>query len=376
MKKITSFVCLVIVAVVQTFAATLAWSVESTEPLEIRLGVTAPFSGDYSSYGQLIRHGVEQAVEDLSKEGFRVRVFFEDVATPGPKAISAVRKLISKDKIHGLAANFWNPAIPLMAPILMRNKIPAFHTAAADDLILEAGDFILSTNSKIKDEARRAAIYAYTELDARSASVIYISTTFGEHYSKHFIAEFEKLGGKILYNDTTLLGDTDLRSVLTKARAGNPDVLYAAYFGTNLGIVLKQAKQLGIQQPILSVYEAEDPSVLATAGRHAEGLRFFISEPEYDNATSLDTIQRFRDRHGYAPRILGRNAYDATTLMVRALSKCKLSATCTKDELYQTQDYHGLSGTFSIDPDGAATKRFILKTVRDQTFVKFGRNLD
>lgn len=337
---------------------------------EIRLGATLPLTGDLASYGNLIKDGIELAVDDLKKNGTGVKVFYEDVPVPGPAALTAINKLVSQDKIQGLTGNFWNPAIPIMAPVIMRNKIPAFHTAAADDLILDSGDYIFSTNTKIKDEAFRLADHAWNELHAKTASVLFISTTFGDHFQKHFIQRFTELGGKVLFVDKTNLGDSDLRPSLLRVRGSNPDVFFAAYFGNNLGITLKQAREVGIRQPILGDYESEDPSVLETAGPAAEGLQFFVGEAEQGSPAAEAFRAKFKERFHYEPRILGANSYDATLILVNALVHCKGVPECTKDEIYRTKDYEGASGRFSIDAEGAAQKQFFLKTVESGAFVR------
>lgn len=347
---------------------------QSVAPEVIRLGATLPLSGDIAPYGNLIKDGIELALSDLAERGLRATVAYQDVPLPGPVAVSAVDKLITGDHIQGLAGNFWNPAIPIMAPALLRNKIVSFHTAAADDLILNAGDYIFSTNTKIRDEARTIAEYVFNDLGSRSACVLYIGTNFGENYFKHFLVHFESLGGKVPYSDLTKLGETDLRGVLTKVRTSSCDTFFAAYFGTNLGMVLKQAKSLGLQKPTLSVYEAEDPSVIEVGADAAEGLRFFVPEPITDTPAIIGYKERFTKRFGYEPRILGSNGYDATTILVTTLSECKGDAECAKKRIYATREYPGVSGTFSIDADGAARKAFVLKTVRNGRFQVLDRH--
>ena len=352
-----------------SFLLVLFQSVTFAQSEAIRLGATLPLSGDVSTYGNLIRDGIILASEDLNKKGIPIELFFEDVPTPGAQALSAINKLISQSKIEALAGNFWNPVIPIIAPELAKNKISSFHSAVADDLILNANDFVFSTNHKIKDEAYRLAEYAYNVLGAKTAGVLSISTTFGDHYQKHFISKFIELGGKVVVNDNTLLDQPDVKPALSKILLKKPDVFFAAYFGTNLGTVLKQAKQLNINSKILSVYEADDPSVLSVAGRAAEGLHFFVSEPKVITNKIIEYRERFKIRFGYKSRILADNAYDATMILAEAIQLCKSDKICIRDQIYKIKNYNGVSGTFSIDPDGATSKSFILKTVKNGEFV-------
>lgn len=357
------------------FAAIPTVSSESVTEEPIVLGATLPLSGDIASYGMLIKDGIDLAVSDLAKKGINVRIEYEDVPSPGPVALSAIQKLIAKNGINGLVANFWNPAIPIMAPAIKKAKILAFHTAEADDPILEAGDSIFSTNAKIKDESWELAYYAYHELQARTACILYIGTNFGEDYRKHFSERFSQLGGKILTSDLTKLGDSDVRPALTKVRQSSCDIFFAAYFGTNLGMLLKQSQGVGIKKTILSVYEAEDPSVISVAGSAAEDLKFFVPEPVGENETIKQFREKFMHRFGYEPRVLGSNAYDATTLLTQVLIDCKKDFDCAQSKVYEVKNYAGVSGTFTIEADGAAKKTFILKTIKNGLFVREKRNV-
>jgi branched-chain amino acid transport system substrate-binding protein len=364
-RKITRTILSILILVSTEITLMQALSEDSNE---IRLGATLPLSGDIAPYGNLIRDGIEFAATDLRKMGYSLSIDYEDVPTPGASALSAINKLIVDKQIHALVANFWNPIIPIMAPAITRANIIAFHTAAVDDPILDSGHTIFSTNSKIRDEAAKIANYVYEDLGARTACVLYIGTSFGENYKHHFTSKFENLGGKVVFSDLTKLGETDLRTVLTKIKFSSCEVLFAAYFGTNLGLVLKQAGAVGLTKQIMAVYEAEDPSVLAVAGLAAEGLRFFVPEPKRESKAIVDFRQRFSTRFGYNPRILASNAYDAVTILVKFLSECKGDVSCTSTKIYGLREYDGVSGKFSIDSDGAATKEFVLKVVRNGKF--------
>ena len=341
----------------------------------LRLGATLPMTGLAATYGDAIREGINLAVSDLAAEGIRTRVSVEDVSVPGPMAVTAIRSLIADKKIEALVANFYNPNIPIMAPAIMNAKILAFHTAEADDKILDAGDYIFSTNAKIKDESAQMAELSIKSLKARTAAVLYLGTTFGEHYNKHFTRSFEQLGGKVIYSEFTALGDNDVRTMVVKALAEKPDVIVVASFGPTLGILLKTLNEFNAKQPIVSVYEAEDPSVLETAKTVRNRQVYFYSPAPAPNAVAA---ARFRDaffkRYGHEPRLFSANAYDATILAARALVKCRRDRVCAQQYVAETRAFDGASGTFSIDADGAATKNFVLKTIVDGRFVAINQD--
>lgn len=336
----------------------------------IRLGITVPLVGDFASYGQLIRRGVELAQEDLRKfDGIKVSLFFENACLP-PEAVSAINKLVYADKIHALAANFCVIAMPPMASVINKEKLIAFHTASLSDSILHSSKFVFGTNIVVRDEAIKLAEYAWNEMGAKTASVLFIATDFGEDYNTYFSKRFEELGGVVLTSERAAPGINDFRTELTRIRSKQPDILFAAHLGGTLGMLLKQKQIMGITSEVLGVYEAEDPGVIDVAGSAAEGLRFFTPEPLEDTETIRTFRERYQTKFGDNPTILVTNAYDATTIAVKALSECQLDSECTQKSISQIRNYDGVSGRFSIDPTDSAKRPLVLKTIQGGKFVR------
>lgn len=367
MKSTRFFInfCIIFFSVLNT-----AWA----DDAEIRVGATLPLSGPLATYGQLIRGGIELAIEDLKSEGIDVKFFTDDTPYAGNGIIQSLRKLVSIDRIQGIVGNFSNVCMATMAPEIGKIEIPTLHTAAADQLISESNDWVLTTNIKIADEAQHVAQYIYG-LGIRKIAVLSINVNFGQEYRNAFIAEMKKLGGTIVADETFEKDDPDYRVQLTKIRASKPEAIYHASFGHFLGFSLKQAAQLGLQPSeklkVFSVYEAEDQSVIDAATGTADGLQYFVTyeSPELMSEKIKKFQERYKQKLGRVPGTFGSNAYDATILMVHALKKCSGNNICTRDELYKTADYPGMSGTFSMRPDGTAKKVFRRKKIQGGGFV-------
>lgn len=352
-------------------AISLALFLYSTPLLseELRLGVLAPLSGDFASYGESIQRGTQLAKEELEKQGIKIRLMYENACTP-KEALNAIHKMIYIDRINAIAANFCVIAIPPIAKLLEENQIITFHTATASDSILQAGEFIFTTNATVKNEAKRLAEHAYHVLNARTASILYITTDFGEDYNRYFTKYFTKQGGKIISADTTAIGHNDFRSELNRIRAKDPDIIFAAHLGLTLGTLLRQTRDIGIKKQVLGVYEAEDSTVLSSARDAAEGLQFFTPTPKQETKEIKRFSKEFTHKFKSAPFILSRNAYDATRIIAQSMIQCRMNALCAKRQIYQIANYTGVSGTFSIESDGGTDKKFILKTVKNRQFIE------
>ena len=147
-------------------------------------------------------------------------------------------------------------------------------------------------------------------------------------------------------------------------------MLVAAYFGPGLGLVMKQTLGMNFEQPILTVYEAENAAVLETAGSLPDDRVYFFSpQPAEASPRVLSFRESSHKRFGTPSTLFSANAYDATTLAAHALNACDRDRSCAQKKIAATRDYPGVSGTFSFDADGGATKDFVLKTVRGNAFL-------
>lgn len=332
----------------------------------IRLGVTAPLSGDFATYGKHIQEGADLAVQDLANQNIAVEMFYEDACLPTAE-LSALHKLVTVNHVQGLAANYCIIGIMAAQSFLRKNDLVAFQTSESPQaLMLEDGN-IFSTYPLISTEAKRLAKFTIEETQARSASILHLTTQWGEEYQQHFQKEFKHLGGRVLDSITNPIGVNDFRTELIKIKASNPDILLLAHIGPTLGTAIKQAREIGIKAQIVTVNDAEDQSVLEIAGSSAEGVIFFT--PQIGALASHDQFeQAFVTRFGHSPNSLSRHSYDSTILLARAVSSCKNSSICVKAKLHQAE-YHGATGRIQFEADGSSTREFVRKNVRNGRFV-------
>ncbi len=350
-----------VVALIPSFAV-------ADEGAEIRIGAVVPLTGSWASYGTQIQNGIELAISESELSGFTIKPVYEDACLPA-EAVKAAKKLASIDKVHAVVGSFCVIGMSAMAPTLEAARIPTFQTSTVSDSILDAGDYIFTTNAAIRDEAYRLAEYAYLDLSARTADVMHVETQWGQDFAKYFAEKFQKLGGEIPGTVSRPPEVNDFRTELTRIKGRDSDVVFAAFVSPNLANLIKQARQLGYKKQFLLTDEAEEQSLLEVAGKEAEGARFFSPMPLKVTANINRFQNRYTKKFGILPSVLAANAYDATKLALEALRICNRETECARNKLYETKDYFGVSGKFSIRKDGGADKPFRLREVKNGRFM-------
>lgn len=335
----------------------------------VKVGALVPLTGDFAVLGESIRNGMDLAKNELLAAGVaqKVEIVYEDVCLP-KDAVSAVQKMIQVDGVRAIGASFCLIGLEAVIPMTEESKVIVFNTAANTDGVLNK-EYVFSTNFSIKDDAQKIAAYAFNDLGARTAAVVYFATPFGDDYNRYLSQYFEQLGGRIVASERGDINKVDFRTEVAKIKAQEPDVVFVVYLANSLGGFLKQARELGLGVPIVGHYEAEDPTVLAAAGSAAEGFIISSSEPAQQTAEVRGFREGYRERYGADPDILAGNAYDALKLLVTAYQQCHGAAECMKAYLAETGVYEGASGTITFNPDGSASKPTVFKVVREGAFV-------
>ena len=301
------------------------------------------------------------------EQSSRIKVIYEDACVPAD-ALRSAQKLIEADEVDMINGVFCIVAVQPIVTLTKPLGISVLMTATVPDTLIDLEAHVFSPNSAIRDEARSQADYAYNVLGARTASVMWMNSDFGSSYSTHFSQRFTELGGSVLTNEPVEFFGSDYRTELVKVGSQKPDLLLSVHFGNQMALIIKQARELGINATIMGTYEAEDMKIVATSGTASEGL--IVSSPiDPQSPAVISFNQRFKAVYGEDPTVLASMAYDGFKMQVDAYTQCEANRACITSTLSSIKDYTGVTGTFDMTSDGTARRSFIFKKVQNSTYV-------
>lgn len=332
-----------------------------------RVGVIAPLSGNFATYGQQVQRGVELARRSLESIGIELEVEYEDacVATEG---VPAANRLVHFKRISALVGSYCIASMVPNIDVFERQGILAFQASVVPQSLVNRQS-IVSTFPSIKDEARIVADFAYARLGAKTAAILYLETPWGSEFREEFSRHFSASGGVVVSEEGSQIGVTDYRTELLKIKNDRPDILLFVHLGANMGNALKQARAIGLSQQVLGPDEAEQEEVLAVAGDAAEGLLLFVPEAAEETDVVKKFHQAYSEQYQAAPSLLSAHSFDATMITGRALKACKTDKRCVANYVRSVKDYSGATGMFSILEDGTTKREFVLKQVQNGRFV-------
>jgi branched-chain amino acid transport system substrate-binding protein len=202
------------------------------EPARIvgRAAAFLPLTGSAAEQGDWIRAGLELGKEEAENElGVSLDLRFEETMADPKQAVSAYQNLKSRENFK-IAFTYGSGVGIALSAITNQDKVIQIGLATASPAYRSAEDYTFRNFPSAELEARFLVDSAVKILNATELGILKIENDYGLGTAKAFRSEYEKAGGKVLFEEEIEPGATDFRSLLTRIRRVNPKVIYIASY--------------------------------------------------------------------------------------------------------------------------------------------------
>lgn len=337
------------------------------EPGVLKVGVVLPLTGPAADQGKDILSGIEMARDEINasrgKDDPKVELVIEDSMASPKGGVSALEKLLQTEHPPVVVGPIASSVMLAMIPIAERKETVLLSPAASSPQISGAGRYIFRISLLAPPQAKALAQFAKDELGAERAAVLYVNDDTGISYRDAFREAFAAQGGTVVFEDSYDKRGTDFRTQLTRLKAANAEVTFVPGIPQTVGLILKQAKELGVETQFLGNYGTEGESLLTLGGNAAEGF-IYASIPISD-----EFIKSFDAKFGRHPTIGAPLGYDALQVVAHVAKAHGMSSDEIRKGLSELKGYNGATGLTTILSSGDAEKGVVLKTVRNGVFV-------
>ena len=181
------------------------------------------------------------------------------------------------------------------------------------------------------------------------------------------LENFEKMGGKIVANESYSEGDTDFSAQLTAIKSKNPQAVFLPGYYTEVGLVVRQAKKLGLTVPFIGADGWESPKLVEIGGEALNGSYYSnhiaVSDP---NPVIQKFVTDYKARYGETPGALAGLGFDAAGVLFDAIKRANSTdGAKVRDAIASTKDYAGVTGRITLDKDRNAVKPAVVLQVKD-----------
>jgi len=355
---------------VESEADDMAEAEPAEEPAEeeIVIGFVGPLVGDTSAYGDSSRSGVELALDEIE---LQVKVIYENGGCNAKDATTAANKLIDVDGAKVILGTVCSSETLAIAPIAEQNGVVLLSAASSSPDITTAGDYVFRTWPSDKLQGPVMADHIIAE-GHKTVAIIHTNSDYNLGLANAFTEAFEAAGGEILITEKYEQDARDFRTTLTKIKGKNPDAIYIVPYAEG-GLLVKQAKDLGLEQPFFASETIGNQDFLDNAGDSAEGIIYATPSWDESASTTADFMQKHEAKFGEqsAWPVFSANSYDGMMLVAMAIEEHGYNADAVRDYLYAVADYDGAAGMLTIDENGDALKNFELMKIENGEFVKY-----
>jgi branched-chain amino acid transport system substrate-binding protein len=339
---------------------------------EIPVGEFASLTGGTATFGISSHRGVEMAVEEINGAGGvlgkKLRVYVEDDQSKPEEAKTAVLKLIKQNRVVAVLGEVASSRSLAAAPECQRNQIPMISPASTNPKVTEVGDFIFRVCFIDPFQGSTMAKFAIDTLKVRRAAVLKdVKNDYSVGLAHFFVEKFQELGGTIVGEESYSEGDIEFKAQLTTLRGKRPEAIFVPGYYTEVGLIARQARELGIKAPLLGGDGWDSAKTVEIGGKAVEGSYYSNHYSADDpNPRVQEFIKKYRAKHNEVPDAMAVLGYDAARILADAITRAgSTDGTKIRDALAGTQQFAGVSGDITFDANRNAQKPIVILKIEN-----------
>jgi branched-chain amino acid transport system substrate-binding protein len=341
-----------------------------------KIGLAAPFTGQYANYGTSHRGGADIAVEELNAAGGvnGGEVSYEtgdDLGDP-QQAVLVAQGFIDDEDIVFVNGHMFSGATIAAGAMYEEAGIPMVSPSATNPDITDLGDYIWRICMTDGFQGEGLANYTVSDLGFTQAAILVDDSDYGRGLADAYEAAFEAAGGQVVAREQYTAGDTDFRAQLTTVRGANPEIIFLSGYYPEGSKIAQQARELGIEAQMLGSDGYASDELIELGGQAVEGM---LVSTFFDYSKDDPEVQQFVEAYRAAnndanPDWFAASSYDVIKLVAEAATQAGSNERDAINEaLAGLGTYEGITGAITFDENGDVQKPLSIVIVQGGTLV-------
>jgi branched-chain amino acid transport system substrate-binding protein len=329
----------------------------SSDSGPIKIAVVDAQSGQLSSLGEWEYKGAKLTVDEWNKaggiNGRQIKLdVFDDQGDP-TVGTNLARRIASQGYV-AMIGTAESAVTIAMAPVLQQAKIPNITSGQSPGLVAVKSPFLFLNGPTSTTYDETLAKYVVDQKGIKSIAMITNNGAFGKGEHTAFLKALSSRGVKPVADKVVTIDQKDFSAVLTSIRQQQPKAIFLGAEEVESGLIVKQARDLGIKATFIGTAPHGTPVFLDTAGKaNAEGT--IVSSPYLSNDVS-EAARKFaaayKAAYGEDAELHGAKAYDGTNILLTALKSSNVATGKELADAIRATKHSGLLGNFAYDETG------------------------
>lgn len=350
----------------------------------IKIGGLLEMTGGSASFGISSKNAIDLALKKVNEKGVlggkKLALVVADNKSEASEATNGMQKLISQDKVVAVIGPNLSSAAIAAGTINNASKVASITPmgtnpdVTVDPKTQKTREYSFRTCFIDPFQGTVMANYAVKELNVKKAAILVDNTSdYAKGLSQFFKENFVKLGGAVVAEEAYLQKDTDFKATLTKIKATSPDFIYIPGYYQEVGLIVKQAREMGINVIMAGGDGWDSAKLPEIAGKKALNNTMFSSLYSPDDASDLNKafVAEYKKAYNTNPDVFAALAYDSALLVVKAIEDAK-SAEPAKiaAAMAKISGFKGVSGEVTFNEQHNPIKSAVIIEHKDgvQTF--------
>ncbi|MDR3585472.1 MAG: ABC transporter substrate-binding protein [Desulfosporosinus sp.] len=335
----------------------------ASDTTPIKVGGNLELSGGTAMFGQAAQNAINLAFEQQNAKGGvigrQLTLVAADNKSDAGESTAAVTKLVTQDKVVAVIGSMTSSVTLAAVPVVTDNKIPMISPSGTnakltvDPATGAVRPWIFRACFIDPFQGQVAANFALTNLKAKTAAVIIDQKSdYSKGLADAFVTNFKKGNGTITGTEQYVAGsDKDFRSILTRIKAENPDMVWLPGYYQEVGLIVKQAREQGMMMPFMGGDGWDDPQLFNIGGNDAMNNTFYVDHVATDDPGMATFVKDYKAKFNSEPNAMAALGYDAANLLVKAIDDAKSTdPEKIRTALENMKGFKGVGGDITIDP--------------------------
>ena len=298
----------------------------------IRVGGLLPLTGRLAELGgETAYRSYQMAANEINEaggiHGERLEIIFEDTTGVREIGLSAVKKLITQDKVIIVTGGFSSTVTLAVTEEAHDLEVPFLvSTASADRITEEDREYVFRLNAPVSEHDNTLESFLKKVAAVKTVAIIHENSVFGEFHSKKFRRRCENWGLRVIVKEGYDAGINDLKPILSQVKPKYPDLIHMITQTRDGALLMQQAKEIDLNPKMFmgvpsGVALLEFRELAGEAGSFVYSPTIWTPSVPYPGAKEYHNM--YSIKYEEPPDYHGAQAYASMQVIANALKEAK-----------------------------------------------------
>ncbi len=343
----------------------------------IIIGEFASLTGKEAAFGQSSHKGTELAIAELNQAGGvlgkQIQHLVEDNRSTSGESATIVKKFISRDHVVAVLGEVASSRSLEAAPVCQQSGVPMISPSSTNPKVTEVGDHIFRVCFIDPFQGKVMADFAAKTLKVKRVAILSdVASAYSVGLAEFFRQGFTGSGGQIVLEQKYSGGDKDFKAQLTAIKSAGVEAIFVPGYYNEAGLIVAQARQLGMNVPLFGGDGWEAPELIQIAGAQALENTYYSTHfsPESADPKVQAFVSAFKAKfNGEVPDAMAALGYDSAMVLADAIKRAgSTEGAKLRAALAATRDFPCVTGKTTLDANRDASKSAVIITVKEGKF--------